>query len=338
VTHTRFVSLSRHLPTGRIEPGLFTLTTKELPRLRDGQLLLRPLAFSVDATLRGQLTGNDGYFLPQIPVGAAVTGLAVSEVTASRHPGHQPGDRVVSQAEWADLSIWPPHGTWLEPAPVDPRIRRPSRALGVFGLLGGVTAHTGIIEAGQVGVGESVVVSAAAGNVGSLAGQIATIRGACVLGLAGSERKRRILTEDLGFDAALDYRAADLDEQIRAWAPQGPDLYFDSVGGEISRTVMATMRRPARIVVCGLISTYDDDTAWTVDITPVYGNGLTLQGYTPLQFPDALPAALDHLIGWVENGRLISLETERHGLEALPGAISGLFRGENIGKMIVTMS
>ncbi|MFJ8228498.1 zinc-binding dehydrogenase [Streptomyces sp. NPDC094448] len=337
MTRTRFVSLSRHLPTGRIEPDLFTLTTKELPGLRDGQLLLRPLAFSVDATLRGRLTGIDGYFLPQIPVGAAVTGLAVSEVAASRHPDHRPGDRVVSEAEWADLSIWPPRGTRLEPAPLDPRIRKPSHALGVFGLLGGLTAHTGVIEAGRVSAGEAVVISAAAGNVGSLAGQIATIRGARVLGLAGSERKRRILIEDLGFDAALDYRAADLDQRIRAWAPQGPDLYFDSVGGEVSRTVMTTMRRPARVVVCGLISTYNDDAAWTVDITPVYSNGLTLQGYTPLQFPDALPAALDHLVDWVESGRLIPLETQRHGLEALPGAISGLFRGENIGKMIVTM-
>ncbi|MGP4017766.1 zinc-binding dehydrogenase [Saccharopolyspora sp. 5N708] len=170
-----------------------------------------------------------------------------------------------------------------------------------------------------------------------MAGQIARIRGARVIGLAGSEQKRKILTEDLGFDAAVDYRAPDLAEQLRALALGGPDLYFDSVGGAVSQTVMGLMRRPARVVVCGLISTYDDDTAWTVNIKPLYANGLTLQGYTPVQFPDALPAALDHLVDWVETGQLTPLETERHGLEALPGAISGLYRGENIGKMVVTI-
>lgn len=266
-----------------------------------------------------------------------MTGIGVAEVVASRHPGHRPGDRVLGQLEWAELSIWPPRDNWMDLTPVDPRIHRPSHALSVFGLLGGLTAYTGIIEAGQVRAGETVVISAAAGNVGSLAGQIAAIRGARVIGLAGSEQKREILTWKLGFDAALDYRASDLAERLRALAPDGPDLYFDAVGGTVSQTVMGVMRRPARVVVCGLISTYDDDTAWTVDIRPLYANGLTLQGYTPLQFPHALPAALDHLVAWVEDGRLIPLETERHGLDALPGAISGLFRGENVGKMVVTM-
>lgn len=335
---TRFVSLNRHLPTGPVEPGIFTIATRELPELKDGQLLLRPIVFSVDATLRGQLSGVEGsYFLPQIPLGEAVTGIAVSEVVASRRPDHQPGDRMISQVDWADLSVWPPRDSWLEPTPLDPRFRRPSHALSVFGLLGGLTAHTGIIAAGQVQAGETVVVSAAAGNVGSLAGQIARIRGAQVIGLAGSEQKRKILTEALGFDAALDYRSADLADQLRALAPDGPNLYFDSVGGAVSQTVMGVMRRPARVVVCGLISTYDEDTAWTINIKPLYGNGLTLQGYTPLQFPDALPGALDDLIGWVEAGQLNPLETERHGLDALPGAIAGLFRGENIGKMVVNV-
>ncbi|MCI2417947.1 NADP-dependent oxidoreductase [Saccharopolyspora sp. K220] len=334
---TRIVSLNRYLPTGRVEPEHFTIRTKELPDLTDGEMLLRPIAFSVDATLRGQLTGQDNYFAPQVPLGEAVTGIAVSEVVESRHPDHQPGDRVVGLVEWADLSVWPPRTDWIGLTKLDPRVRKPSHALGVYGLLGGLTAHTGIIEAGQVTAGETVAVSAAAGNVGSLAGQIARIRGARVIGLAGSEQKRKILTEDLGFDAAVDYRAPDLAEQLRALAPDGPDLYFDSVGGRVSQTVMGLMRRPARVVVCGLISTYDDDTAWTVNIKPLFANGLTLQGYTPVQFHDALPAALDHLVDWVETGQLIPLETERHGLEALPGAISGLYRGENIGKMVVTV-
>jgi len=335
---TRFVALNRHLPAGRVNPEQFTLATKELPELDADQLLLHPIAFSVDPTLRGQLTGIEGsYFQAQIPLGGAVTGIAVSEVVESRHPDHEPGQRVLSQAEWADLSVWPPRDSWMDPSPVDPRIRKPSHALGVFGLLGGLTAYTGMIEAGRVQAGETVVVSAAAGSVGSVAGQIARISGARVIGLAGSERKRSVLTEELKFDAALDYRASDLAEQLRAVAPDGPDLYFDSVGGAVSQTVMNLMRRPARIVVCGLISTYDDDAAWTIGIKPLFANGLTLQGYTPLQFPDALPAALERLIDWVERGEMVALETERHGLESLPEAFSGLFHGENIGKMIVTV-
>jgi NADPH-dependent curcumin reductase CurA len=145
------------------------------------------------------------------------------------------------------------------------------------------------------------------------------------------------LTETLGFDTALDYHDTDLSQHLRALAPNGPDLYFDCVGGTTSNTVMTVMHRPARVVVCGLISTYDDDTAWTVDITPIYANGLTLQGFTPNQFLTALPDALDELIRWVDTGRLVALETERHGIDALPAAITGLFRGENTGKMIVTL-
>lgn len=338
-TSTRYVALRHHLQHGAVTPDLFGVATKALPELTDGQLLLKPIAFSLDATLRGQLSGRDGsYFLPQIPLDGAVTGIAVAEVVASRHRDFSTGAQIVTLAEWAEFSVWPPRENWLgEPQPLDPRIANPAHALSVFGLLGGLTAYTGMVHAADVQAGETVVVSAAAGNVGSLAGQIAKIRGARVIGLAGTVNKRRLLTETLGFDAALDYHDDDLADQLSALAPSGPDLYFDCVGGATSQTVMSVMRRPARVVVCGLISTYDDDSAWTINITPIYANGLTLQGFTPAQFPDALPHALDELIGWVDTGKLITLQTERHGLDSLPGAITGLFRGENVGKMIVTL-
>nr|WP_164843463.1 NADP-dependent oxidoreductase [Mycobacterium lepraemurium] len=208
---------------------------------------------------------------------------------------------------------------------------------GRLGLLGGLTAYTGMVHAAGVRSGETVVVSAAAGNVGSLAGQIAKIHGAHVIVLAGTLDKRQLLTGTLGFDAALDYHDDDLADQLHTAAPDGPNLYFDCVGGATSQTVMSIMHRPARVVVCGLISTYDNDTAWTVNIKPLYAKGLTMQGFTPQQFPDALPDALDDLIDWVDTRQLIPLETERHGLNALPGAITGLFRGENTGKMIVSL-
>jgi NADPH-dependent curcumin reductase CurA len=335
---TRFVSLNRHLPTGRVEAGDFTIERKDVPDVEEGQLLLRPVAFSIDPTMRGQLTGVEGsYFLPQLSVGGPVTGIAVAEVVESRNGRHQPGELVVGLAEWADCSIWPAPGNWMDLESVDPRFGKPSHALGVFGRRGGLTAYCGIVEAAQVAAGETVVISAAAGNVGSLAGQIARIRGARVIGLAGSPQKRMVLTERLGFDAALDYRAADLAEQITALVPGGPDVYFDNVGGQVSQVVMGTMRRPARVVACGQISTYDDESAWMVNIKPICINGLRFEGFTPVQFQDAWPAALDHLVEWVRSGRLIPLETERHGLEALPGTVAGIFRGENIGKMVVTI-
>ena len=287
----------------------------------------------------GQLAGvQDSYFLPQIPLGEAVTGIAVSEIIASRHPVYRTGQRVVSLTEWAELSVWPPRDNWLDLTRLDERIRELSHALGVFGLLGGLTAYTGMVEAAKVQRGETVVVSAAAGNVGSLAGQIAKIRGAHVIGLAGTEDKRRLLTETLGFDGALDYHDADLAQQLQAVAPRGPDIYFDCVGGTTSQTVMSVMHRPARVVVCGLISAYDNDTAWTIDIKPIYSNGLTLQGFTPMQFVGVLPQALGQLIQWVDTGQLIALETARYGIDALPDAITGLFHGENTGKMIVRMA
>jgi hypothetical protein len=165
----RFVSLNRHLPTGRIDADDFTIQTKDVPDLLDGQLLLRPIAFSIDPAIRGQLTGVEGsYFLPQLKVGDPLTGVAVAEVVTSRDDNHQPGDLVLGMAEWADYSIWPAPGNWMSLQAVDPGIGKPSYALGVFGM-GGLTAYCGIVEAGQVTAGETVVVSAAVGNVGSLA-------------------------------------------------------------------------------------------------------------------------------------------------------------------------
>jgi NADPH-dependent curcumin reductase CurA len=335
---TRFVSLKRHVPTGRVDADDFTVEQKDVPDPEEGQLLLRPVAFSIDPTTRGQLTGVEGsYFLPQLSVGGPVTGIAVAEVVESRNDRHQPGELVVGLAEWADYSIWPAPGNWMNLESVDPRFGTPSHALGVFGVRGGLTAYCGIVEAAHVVAGETVVISAAAGNVGLLAGQIARIRGARVIGLASSPPKRAVLTERLGFDAALDYRAPDLAEQITTLFPGGPDVYFDNVGGEVSQVVMGTMRRPARVVVSGQISTYDDESAWMVNIKPICINGLRFEGFTPVQFQDAWPGALDHLVDWVQSGQLIQLETERHGLEALPGAVAGIFRGENIGKMVVTI-
>lgn len=332
----RFVSLNQYVPTGPVKPDHFTVATRDVRDPREGEVVLRPLVFSLDPTVRGRLTGTDDF----VRLGEPITGAAVAEVLESRNPAVRSGDIVTGLAiEWAEVSIWPTadkrHADELTQVPQG--VEKPSHAVGVFGIMGGLTAYLGMVGAGQVQAGETVVVSAAAGSVGSVAGQIAKLRGATVIGLAGSEEKRRVLTERLGFAAALDYRAPDLAEQITRHAPHGPDLYYDNVGGPVSQTVMGLMRHPARVVECGQIATLDDSAPLTIDTRPIIMNGLTLRGFTPLHYADMVPTALDELMRWVKCGELIPLETERRGLDALPVAFSGMLRGENIGKMVVTI-
>ncbi|WP_111509151.1 MDR family NADP-dependent oxidoreductase [Mycobacterium kyogaense] len=336
---TRFVSLQRYAPTGLITPDHFALSEGEIGHLEPGEVLLRPLAFSVDPALRTALYGTDNVLAPAVPLGAPITGFAAAEVVQSENPSVKPGDIVSAYGiEWADLAIWPPRqaeAVFPQLDRIPTSVREISHAVGVFSSIGGLTAYAGMIGAGRVQPGEVVVVSAAAGNVGSVAGQIAALRGATVIGLAGTESKRRILTERLGFAAALDYRAADLAAQILTYAPAGPDLYFDNVGGHVSQIVMGLMRHPGRIVECGQIASLGDPDSLMVDTKPIVLNGLTLHGFTVQHYADLLPAALDDLIGWVNSGRLIPLETRWHGLEQLPAAFAGLFLGENVGKMVV---
>jgi NADPH-dependent curcumin reductase CurA len=183
-----------------------------------------------------------------------------------------------------------------------------------------LTAYYGIVEVGKPRPGETVLVSSAAGSVGSIAGQIAKILGARVIGLTSTQEKQDVLTGWLGFDAALDYRADDLAARLRELIPGGADVYFDNVGGNLSQIVMNQMRRPARIVECGQISTYERD-AWQVDISPIHLYGLRFEGFNPLLFADGDIQALTQLVEWVQTGKLIPLETEHTGLTELPVAL-----------------
>jgi NADPH:quinone reductase len=176
------------------------------------------------------------------------------------------------------------------------------------------------------------------GGLVTFPGQIFKILGCRVIGMTSSQSKRDVLTQQLGFDAALDYRASDFSKQLAALAPTGPTIYFDNVGGQVSHTIMNQMRRPARIVECGQISTYDDPNgAWMVDIKPIHRNGLRFEGFTPLHFREQWMSAIHQLVEWVNSGQLLPLETELHGLESLSDALAGIFRGNNVGKMVVAI-
>jgi NADPH-dependent curcumin reductase CurA len=332
--HTdRFVTFDAVLPQGRVTEEMFRLSSRTLPPLDDGQVMVEPTAFSIDPIQRTLFTGAEA-MLPQYIPGDPILGDAVGAVIESRNAAFPIGTTVAGRFEWADTVLWA--GRDEELTVVAPDITEPSHALGVFGIVG-LTAFYGITEVGQVHEGETVLISAAAGAVGTIAGQIAKLRGAEVIGLAGTQFKRDILTNRLGFDLALDYRAADFADQLEAVLPTGPDVYFDNVGGAVSQIVMRRMRRPGRIVDCGQISTYDDtESAWKVDITPIHLNGLRFEGLSPALFAQDWPLARKQLKAWVDAGQILPQETRLHGLESLPAALVALFRGENIGKMIVT--
>jgi hypothetical protein len=321
----------------------FELRDAALRPLADGEALLETLCLSVDPYLRGCMTGMSNYYVPQLDLGAPVHSLGVARISDSRLPGYAAGELVVGNFDWSTRSILDP-GALAARLVGDGALRRldgaqehPSRYLGVLGQTG-VTAFFGIVAAARVCEGETIVVSAAAGAVGSVAGQIAKILGARVIGLASSPEKRSVLTERLGFDATLDYRSATLTDDLRTLVPGGPDVYFDNVGGPVSQAVMSTMRRPARVIECGQISSYDDpDGGWTVDIRPIHAGGLLFQSFTPSHFAEFKPAAMGQLRHWLDTGRIVALETVHHGIESAPAALVGLFRGGNIGKAVVRL-
>ena len=210
--------------------------------------------------------------------------------------------------------------------------------LGVLGA-NGLTAFFGVLAVARPQAGETILISSAAGGVGSVAGQIAKICGARVIGLCGSPAKCLVLTEQLGFHAALSYRSPDWEAQLRDILPNGPDIYFDNVGGRLSQAIMATMRRPARVIECGQISTYDDaDGGWQVDIRPIHRQGLRFEGFTPALFTEFEPAAVAQLSHWIETGKLTVLESEYRGLGSAPSALIDVLHGGNVGKGFVTLA
>jgi NADPH-dependent curcumin reductase CurA len=340
----RSVHLERYALGTQVTEEHFRLRETPARPVADGDVLVETLALSVDPYLRGCMTGLDDYYVPQLALASAVHSLGVARVLESRRPGIEAGDLVVGDIDWADSSVVTAADTAARPVGggvlrrLPATAAHPSHFLGVLGITG-ITAFFGVVGTARPQPGETMLISGAAGGVGSVAGQIAKIIGTRVIGLAGTAEKRDILINSLGFDAALDYRRPTLAQDICDLAPRGPDIYFDNVGGAVSQAVMSTMRRPARIIECGQISSYDDpDGGWRIDIRPIHQHGLQLQGFTPSQFREFVPGAVAQLAHWLDAGRLLALETKRYGLESAPAAFVELFRGGNVGKSIVVVN
>jgi NADPH-dependent curcumin reductase CurA len=336
---TRFVVLDSYANGTALSESHFSLESKTLAPLAAGEVLLQTLVLSPDPYMRGRMTGVQNFFLPQFELRAPLVGFGVARILESANPAYQPGQIVQGSIEWAQLSKWSTESQLTAGLGnlqiLDPQLQPHRRALDVLGITG-LTAYFGAIEVAQPRRGETMLISGAAGSIGSIVGQIAKILGARVVGLAGSERKCAVLTQQLHFDAALNYRSTSLEQQLRELMPTGPDVYFDNVGGALTQMVMNQMQRPARVIECGQISTYDDqDGGWNLDIRPIHGNGLRWEGFTPMQFLEFFPGALAQLSHWLRTGKVIALETVIDGFESAPRSLAGLFRGENIGKMLL---
>ena len=324
-------------PRGEPAPGDLRLEEAPMPEPSEGQVLLRTVFLSLDPYMRLRMDEGPSY-APPVGIGEAMVGATVAEVVGSRHPGFREGELVLARAGgWQDYAALDGQGL----RKLDPAEAPPSAALGVLGMPG-LTAYAGLLAIGRPLPGETVVVAAAAGPVGSAVGQIARIKGARAVGVAGGPEKARALAEEFGFDAALDRRAPDFPERLRAACPDGIDVYFENVGGAVLRAVLPLLNDFARVPVCGLVAHYNQagGSAEGPDALPalmrqVLVRRLVLRGFIVSDFADQEPAFLHDMGAWVSEGRVRYREQVVEGLERAPEALAGLLRGEHFGKLLV---
>ncbi len=329
--------LLRERPQGRVVADNFELVSEPVPEIGPGEALVRVEYISVDPTNRGWLNDTPTY-LPPVGIGEVVRAGGLGRVVASNNPAYNEGQLVQGFTGWQDWLVASDEAPLL-PVNEVAGVESPSAYLGVLGMTG-LTAWVGIREIAKPQEGETVVVSAAAGAVGSVAGQLAKADGARVVGIAGGPEKCALLTDRLGFDAAVDYKADGWQQQLAAATPEGIDVDFENVGGEIMEVVFARINLNARIALCGLISGYNAD-----DPPPgprSFGNLLIkramLRGFIVLDHFGKAPQAAADIGGLLVEGRIEPLETVVDGFERLPEALNMLFDGANTGKLSVRIA
>lgn len=320
-------------PKGKLGPEHFRLSEAAMPVPGKGEVLARVRYISLDAANRAWMQGAT--YRSAVEAGSVMAGGALAEIVASKAPGLRPGDLVFADTGWQDYAVLP-----AKRALKLPKLKPLTHLLSVYGIAG-LTAYFGLLRAGRPKRGETVVVSAAAGSVGSLVGQIAKIKGCRAVGIAGGAEKCAWLTGELGFDAAVDYKAGPLFKSLKAAAPDGIDVYFDNVGGDILEACLFQMNQHGRIACCGAVSQYDGAPA------PHGPRGvpglivvkrLTLQGFIVMDYAAERAKALKDLKSWVAAGKLKVREDIIDGLENAPGALIGLLAGENRGKRMVKVA
>jgi NADPH-dependent curcumin reductase len=326
-------------PRGLPTPDDFRLEQAPVPQPASGQVLLRTLWLSLDPYMRGLMSEAGPGYAPPTPLGAPMAGGTVSRVVASRHPHFNEGDLVLGSAGWQDYALSDGNGLVAIDG-LDP----PSLALGVLGMPG-FTAYVGLLDIGQPQAGETVVVAAATGAVGAVVGQIAKLKGARAVGIAGGADKCRHAVDELGFDACLDRSEPNLRERLAAACPDGIDVYFENVGGAVFDAVLPLLNNGARVPVCGVIAHYNDDAPPPgPDRLPrlqatLLARRIRMQGFIILDHYGArFDAFAREMGGWVRVGKVRLREDRVDGLERAPDAFIGLLQGRNFGKLVVKVA
>jgi NADPH:quinone reductase len=334
MVNRQFVLAQR--PSGLVRESDFRMVESTVPSLKDGEFLLRSRYLSVDPYMRGRMNAAKSY-APAVEIGALMVGAGVGEVVESKNAAYQSGDVVVTQTGWQEYVVTNGNGARL----VDPAIAPISTALGVLGMTG-LTAYYGLLDICGVKTGETVVVSGAAGAVGSIVGQIAKIKGCRAVGIAGGAKKVEYITKECGFDAAIDYKAtSDYPGALKELCPAGIDVYFDNVGGTISDAALLNLNVHARVAICGQIAQYNDTQSAMGPrlMRHVLVARARVQGFLIFDYPAEQQAkALIAMTEWVRTGAIKYHEDVVLGFENMPKALIGLFFGENTGKRVVKIA
>lgn len=335
LSNKRIVLASR--PAGRPLAENFRLESAPMPEPAEGQVLLKLHYLSLDPYMRGRMSDAKSYAAP-VALGDVMEGGTVGEVLVSRHKDFAAGDMVLSHSGWQTYDV--ADGAGLRK--LDPASAPLTTALGVLGMPG-FTAYAGLLTIGQPKAGETVVVAAASGPVGSAVGQIAKLHGARTVGIAGGAQKCKALIEEFGFDVALDHYRPDFAEALKAACPSGIDVYFENVGGKVFEAVFPLLNQFARVPVCGLVAQYNSTGIFDgPDRLPslmrdVLSKSLTIRGFIQRDFSEQRPAFYQAMTQWIEEGKVRYREDIVEGLENAPEAFTGMLEGKNFGKLVVQL-
>jgi NADPH-dependent curcumin reductase CurA len=326
-------------PVGTPTRANWSFTTEAVPDLADGDVLVRTLYLSLDPAMRGWMNEGKSYIAP-VGIGEVMRAGGVGQVTASKNPAFAAGDHVSAGLGVQEYCLIPAKAMKSSGIfKIDLQLGKPTQWLNVLGMPG-MTGYFGLLDVGQPKPGETVVVSGAAGAVGQTVGQLAKIKGCRVVGIAGGAAKCEWVVTELGFDACVDYKAGSVRDGLKQHCPQGVDIYFDNVGGEILDTVLTRINRKARIVICGAISQYNNT-------APVKGpanylsllvNRARMEGMVVFDYADRYALAIAELAGYLRAGKMKSKEDVVAGLETFPETLLKLFSGENFGKLVLQVA
>ncbi len=319
-------------PTGAADATTWSLVSSPMPTLKEGEFLIKQHYVSLDPAMRGWMNDSKSYIEP-MAIGSVMRAGAVGEIIeVNNNPNFKVGDFVSSYGGVQQYAVSNGQGCYK----VDPKLAPLPTYIGTLGMPG-MTAYFGILEVGKIKAGDVVVVSGAAGAVGSIVGQIAKIKGCTVVGIAGGPEKCKYLLEELGFDAAIDYKNENVRNRLKEECPKGLDVYFDNVGGEILDIALSRLKMRARIVICGAISQYNNKMAikGPSNYLSLLVNRATMQGMVVFDWADRYGEAAAAMGTWLSEGKLKSKEAVFEGIENFPETFNRLFSGEKLGKLVL---